>query len=247
MKVRDFLASVVPWGHHVVVNWHHAKWKGHFRSRSCRTPDEVLQAARQLALQNDFYFCLTSQQEGGGKREADNAVAARSLFIDVDVGPKKFYKTVEDAMEALLVFCKKTGMPKPSAVVLSGGGLHAYWFSDRDLPISDWKPYAEGLKIAAATYGFKIDPTVTADAARILRLPGTLNHKYGAPRVVELVEGSSGQWFDFSHTFKMMKLGPLVGKRTREGGTDARHSERSEESSSSRQRQLVAGAGSWRW
>jgi len=37
--------------------------------------------------------------------------------------------------------------------------------------------YAEALKAACAHYGFHADPSVTADVARILRVPGTHNWK----------------------------------------------------------------------
>ena len=69
----------------------------------------------------------------------------------------------------------------------SGGGLHIYWISDTALTPDVWKPFAWGLKAALINWGFKCDTGLTTDIARILRVPGTLNHKYDPPRLVEIV------------------------------------------------------------
>ena len=52
-----------------------------------------------------------------------------------------------------------------------------YWVADRPLSAATWKPQAEGLKALCNTHGLFADPAVTADTARILRIPETLNFK----------------------------------------------------------------------
>jgi hypothetical protein len=72
-------------------------------------------------------------------------------------------------------------------VVRSGsGGLHVYWCADLPMDIATWQPLADALKRACEKHGLKADPVVTADAARILRIPGTLNYKTNPPVVVAL-------------------------------------------------------------
>jgi hypothetical protein len=116
----------------------------------------------------NVWFC-TSQQGTAqtnpktGKvralRRAVNATAQKSVWIDCDVKPRPetwdaenpgkrwdHYETVVEAMKAISRFCRKVDLPKPSAVVNSGGGLHVYWISDKPLPPSEWQPYACGLK-----------------------------------------------------------------------------------------------------
>jgi hypothetical protein len=66
---------------------------------------------------------------------------------------------------------------------------------------NDWKPTAEVLKKFAASHGLHADPTVTADAARILRIPDTLNFKDSPPKQVTMLVES--QPTDFSR-FKML-------------------------------------------
>jgi hypothetical protein len=79
------------------------------------------------------------------------------------------------------------GLPMPTAVVNSGGGLHVYWISNIPLSPDEWRPYAEGLKQLLIAEDIKCDYGLTTDDVRILRVPGTLNHKYNPPRPVQLL------------------------------------------------------------
>lgn len=142
-----------------------------------------------LEDQRDIYFALATFDERG-KRTADNAEYLRSLFIDMDG-----YASKKDAAQALDTFLANTGLDTLGTpwVVASGGGLHCYWAFDHAVPVGIWKPVAEGLKRLCKQRELSIDMTVTADAARVLRIPGTLNFKkkYGTPRPVKvLVQGT---------------------------------------------------------
>jgi hypothetical protein len=119
-----------------------------------------------------------------------NVVSLKSLWVDVDVGPDKPYKTTGEASDALMQFLAASGLPAPTMLVFSGsGGFHVYWIFKESLPKADWQPLANALKACAAAHGFKIDPDCTADSARILRVPTTLNFKN--PQAPALVEGRS--------------------------------------------------------
>ena len=48
---------------------------------------------------------------------------------------------------------------------------------DQDVPVQEWKLYADKFKQLCLSNGLGIDPAVTADKARILRCPDTLNFK----------------------------------------------------------------------
>ena len=133
----------------------------------------------------DTYFALASYKEAGS-REAVNVQAMRSLFVDIDLKAKgqTLYATKKEAAAALAAFLANTQLDRLGSpwLVDSGGGLHAYWPLDEDAPVAVWKPVAEALKRAAKSHGFKIDMTCTADPARVLRMPGTDNHKFTPPR-----------------------------------------------------------------
>ncbi len=73
-------------------------------------------------------------------------------------------------------------MPVP-LIVHSGHGVHLYWPLIKPLPAVEWKPLAEKMKRLFAMHGLRADPAVTADAAGVLRVPGTTNRKAGKAAV----------------------------------------------------------------
>ena len=144
----------------------------------------------------DAYYALASFKEKG-ERKATNAQQMRCLFMDIDVGKAGTYESKQAAAAALDKFLQDSDLSKLGNpwVVTSGGGLHVYWPLDRDITIKEWKPLAENLKKLGKKYDFKMDMAVTADAARVLRVPSTLNYKYEKPRRVRLV--AQGGIFSF--------------------------------------------------
>ena len=156
---------------------------------------EVIKEAHDLDADgyNTFYALgtfITSQN-----REANNVQQMRSLFLDIDCGELsekekqrgvKKYLTQEEALVELRRFCNETGLPKPT-IVNSGGGLHVYWFLEQPIDREQWLPVAKRLKAVAAEKDLYIDNSVTADAARILRVPLTRNHKYENPKPVKVL------------------------------------------------------------
>lgn len=144
----------------------------------------------------DVWYCLSLQSQtkpdphNPGKlkavRAAANALAIKAIWVDVDVKPDG-YATIEDALKALIQFREKVGLPPFSALVGSGSGVHAYWISDVPLSPTEWAPYAHGLKALLLQEGIKCDAGLTTDIARILRVPGTFNHKTDPPKPVQLL------------------------------------------------------------
>lgn len=141
----------------------------------------------------DIYFALATFGDEDN-RLAVNAKYVKSLFIDMDG-----YASKKDAALALNAFLENTGLQAFGTpyVVASGGGLHCYWPLTSAVPIDSWKPVAENFKRLCKQEGLAIDMTVTADAARVLRVPGTTNFKkkYATPRPVRIL--SEGDTFDF--------------------------------------------------
>lgn len=81
------------------------------------------------------------------------------------------------------------GLPEPTLTVATGGGLHVWWLlhAHARLDVAGAAAVSRGwgamVCARGAQRGWHVDPT--GDLARVLRLPGTLNHKYGT--VVEVV------------------------------------------------------------
>jgi len=139
--------------------------------------DEVSDYADAMVHKGyDAYFALANFQSDEG-RTVSNAKELNSFFIDIDCGTNKAYADQTEGIEALQKFLASTDFTKPTVVVNSGRGLHAYWVLEQPITREEWKPIAERFKALCQEHKFEADPAVTADVARILRIPETLNFK----------------------------------------------------------------------
>lgn len=138
---------------------------------------------------------VRARAEGQGRSiesvraESSEVCGLYGLAADLDVlssGHKKraLFPTVEAAQRFL------DELPRqPTAVVSTGGGLQAHWIfreawlfeNEEERRLAEaisrgWNSFLRGL---AKRQGYEID--ATWDLARVLRIPGTTNHKYPAP------------------------------------------------------------------
>ena len=209
VRPNEFLKLVVPSdGFYIVAtpfkipNTTRTAWV----NRVVKDIPEMLALRQQwLQEQKDVYFALASFAEDhvwnptkvdyktgklGAKeyRTQGNAKSLKSLYLDLDVGtdkPEKKYPTQQLAVTELKRFIAELGLPLP-LLVDSGYGVHVYWPSTHSIARDDWRLIAEKLKAAATAWGLKQDPTITADSARVLRLPGTTNFKHGTTKAVSI-------------------------------------------------------------
>jgi hypothetical protein len=169
----------------------------------------------------DQYFCLSRQNNakmsrGKNKRlvpdrSSTGAGAVKAIWLDIDYGKEDSYGDLQEALKELLTFAVRVGLPPPSAIVSTGGGIHAYWINNDPMTPQEWRPYAEGLKALAIRYGLKADHNVTADVARILRVPGSLNHKEANPRPCQLLPQPL-RLYDFATNLQLLPTITPVGK-----------------------------------
>lgn len=133
----------------------------------------------------------------------------RALFLDLD--GKDFGAGKMGALRELGRFCRATGFPVPAILVDSGNGCHAYWPLTEDIDVDPWRALALRLKAKCTELGFRADPTCTADAARILRVPTTLNHKQQPPKPVSILQ-DTGQVFVATELLaKLVPANPFEG------------------------------------
>lgn len=141
-------------------------------------PDEALELVERFKDSRDIYVTMGTLREGALKRTAGDIAALCGYYVDLDChGQDGQYKSVQEALAALAIFCKATGVPKPRYLVSSGHGLHAHWTFDEPLPRERWQEVARKFKALTEAFGLKADPTVTADPARVLRVPCTYNFR----------------------------------------------------------------------
>jgi hypothetical protein len=172
----DFLSLVLPpTGQYCVVGLNKDKKPKQIFVESIQEVSDYADAMVHKGY--DAYFALASFQSPTEGRTVANADQLNCLFVDIDCGPNKAYADQSEGMESLIDFLASTNLPKPTAVVNSGRGLHAYWVFEQPLGKQEWKPIAERFKALCQEHKFEADPAVTADVARILRIPDTLNFK----------------------------------------------------------------------
>ena len=212
MTPSSFLAAVLPSaGRYVAVS---IGAKGPKQTFHTSVDSLVAASSRADTAGLNAYFALANFGPLQN-RTKDNALSLRSAFIDVDVGPNKAYTTLDEAKQALGKFLLAASLPMP-LVVGSGYGLHVYWCFTADIPVAQWYPVVLGLKSLCVTYEFSVDHSVIADAARILRVPGTHNYKVPTdPKGVRILSRAFPEPIEFDAFAKL--TGVRVAARGNEG------------------------------
>jgi len=137
--------------------------------------------------EHDLYFGVATREHGNGKKEGIIHIPA--AWADID-----FKNTPQEKADRLL-----SELPvKPSVIIESGGGYHVYWFLKEPAGAEDI-PMVEAVNRKLASF-LEADFGV-CDASHILRIPGTLNHKYNPARTVAVKENTGARYnleeFDF--------------------------------------------------
>lgn len=144
---------------------------------------------------------ITPPSTGRGK--TGDITGLVGLWADIDIGSKGHKKqNLPPDVGAAFKILDAAG-PKPTLVVASGGGLHAYWLFNELLVFEDdagrqaavhlaarWNAT---LMAAAQSMGYVVDPTKAI--TQVLRVAGTQNHKLDKPRPVT-VETQGGPTYE---------------------------------------------------
>jgi len=148
----------------------------------------------------DVYYGVGVRKEKlqTGRGGNEDVLAVPALWVDIDIQNQNAHKqeNLPQGTEAVKDFLSTLPF-KPSIIIHSGYGIHAYWKLtdpiDTDTPdnlrealwfMQGWQRY---VNAQAATRGWKLDSV--HDAARVLRLPGTLNYKdILCPQNVEVLD-----------------------------------------------------------
>lgn len=191
MVASEFFAALYPgWS----AGWL-ALWRGDTKATKWLGPDlaglEPLVAECSATAGANLYYGVGLQREiSKGRGTADGVLAIPGLWADVDcaeaAGSKKAKKKYPPLEVATKVLAE---LPvQPSVIVESGGGLHVYWLFHELLPatagaavlVRGWQAVlARALERAG---GYALD--ATHDLARVLRVPGSMNHAHGRPVTV---------------------------------------------------------------
>lgn len=117
----------------------------------------------RMGRTTDVYIGVAPRTERRGCREAVDRVHV--AWADCDS---------PESIEALEHF-----EPRPSLIIASGSGRHAYW--------SLWPPAGvDAIERANRRLRYALGADNATDAARVLRPPGTFNHKTDPARTVQI-------------------------------------------------------------
>jgi len=152
--------------------------------------EAVTEYAESRFESHDVYYGVGLRKEKLGENQRggnDDVVVIPAFWSDIDIkGPAHKEIALPASIDEALAFLESLPL-KPSFIVSSGNGLHVYWLFDKPLGIAT---EAHRTNIAAALHGWQmfINSSArergwkfdnTSDLARVLRLPGGINHKLG--------------------------------------------------------------------
>lgn len=151
------------------------------------TPAEAVAAAAQLPATANSYFGVNPvagpARKNAGRGTASDVTRLAALFADIDVKPGACPSL--DVARAIVAEVGIIIGTRPTVLVESGGGLHAYW-PVTDCPIAEARPLLKrwGRLVAAVADRFDVAVDNVYDLTRMLRLPGSVNNKTDQPRPV---------------------------------------------------------------
>ncbi len=167
------------------------------QQRFLRTP-LLRNLLSQIVLLDAGIDTYVSVHRFKGKRCNENVCALTALQLDLDFYKKdsKWCTRADDDPQKLVedfhALCRSAGLPVPSLITYSRG-LQALWILERTVPkaaLVRWKLMEKALVSKFTDFG--ADACAT-DAARVFRLPGTVNTKNGKVcRIVSRVTDESG-------------------------------------------------------
>ena len=132
--------------------------------------DAIQDHADHWAPKRDVYYGVLPR---GAKQGDGLSIRNTTAVLWGDYDPKVMAKR-----DLFTVLTKLS--PPPQIVVDSGSGYHVYWLLEQEVDFDAARMVMN--EIAAQTGGDHV-----SDKARILRVPGTLNHKTNPPKPVRLL------------------------------------------------------------
>jgi hypothetical protein len=150
--------------------------EGHQRFWGLNDIDNLL-VYSQKHQKSDVYLSLNGFVYGD--RSVSSMMQGRNIGIDVD--PPKLGLAVKDALEKLKRYVMQGRIPNPNLVIYSGGGIQPIY------TIAGGASPKMGYLMHYITIQYiSLLREIGSDPARMLRMPGTVNTKYGVEVKVEI-------------------------------------------------------------
>jgi hypothetical protein len=197
MNTKEFFDAIFEWKEkdEYILIW--SITQGKKISRYFKDTEGAAQYALSLRDKSEVYFGLCPGREEKTKYERYTANEVSSLhcvWLDIDLySPAHSKRRLPVDMNDVSKVFERIRF-NPDIVVDSGHGLHCYWLLKEPVPIHnvtdninvgdtmhDWMDH---MKDVFAEFGWEVDST--CDLSRVLRVPGTLNHKLNPVKEVRV-------------------------------------------------------------
>jgi putative DNA primase/helicase len=149
---------------------------GKFHEVRFKDDAEALSLIAEQGIKAETWVSMATYSNPSVARTQENAEKLCALWLDVDAHEGSKYVSVADVENALNAFIEQTALPQPTLIHYTGYGIQALWALSQEISRSDWQPVADKLQDLAERLFLEADP-ITSDAARILRVAGTLNFR----------------------------------------------------------------------
>lgn len=163
--------------------------------------DDADSYMKAIANQEDVYFtvALLKALPNRGRGSTDDVAYLPCVHADFDLYSDQnahAKSALPKNINELRDFMAEVSIPQPSVMINSGNGVHAYWRLHEPMDLRESESRAKGkamlsafqktiIKLAKNRRGWDFDNT--GDLARVLRYPGTKNHKTNPPKDVEVL------------------------------------------------------------
>jgi hypothetical protein len=138
-----------------------------------------------------IYFGANPRKSRGGTK-SEHVAIARCHFVDLDGA------TVSDSFGRI----EAAGLPMPTAIVSSGGGVHAWWRLTE--PVTDLAAWTARQKGLARLLG---GDSKCSDPARVMRLPGFVNTK---PKYADRMPVCSVEAIDAALVYQLSDIATAI-------------------------------------
>lgn len=160
--------------------------------------DAAVKTIQKTAPKGDLYLSVGThdapQQTRGGE---STLISIPGFWADLDIGEfghKPAASGFPNPLDEEAALSIVDALPEPSMLMHSGGGLQAFWLFDQPWVFENTedkarakqkvREWANLLVQKGHEHGFHVDRV--DDLARILRVPGSINHKGGTTRPVQI-------------------------------------------------------------
>lgn len=187
--------------------------------------EKIAKFAESMGQKTNVFFGvgLRNKVLKNGLRGSEKDISCiTTLYADIDVkGSAHAQKSLPETMDEAVDFLNSLNL-KPSIIVKSGNGIHSYWLLDKPFKIessedkehivSVFRGFGKYINLEAKKRGWKIDNVY--DLARILRVPGTINHKLKNGVKCEVIESSLQRYTleEFSQNSYCNDMGATISK-----------------------------------